>query len=627
MLSCPPDLSSLHFELFARAAADEFLMNRGRIRHLARLLALVLFFVPLTTSLGQKSQPSRRARAVNQKAERANEASARPRLVLLIVVDQFRYDYLSRFGDLFGLRGIGRLMRQGASWTNANFDHVPTFTAPGHAVFMTGAWPAQTGIIANDWYERETGKKVKSITDDTTLMLAGKPGEKGKSPRRLLCSTVGDELRSADNDWSKVIGISAKDRSAILPAGRRANAAYWFSNETGNVASSTYYFDKLPDWVTRFNGHHMADGWFGAHWNRLLPESEYLKRAGKDDVPWENLDKSSNDTNFFPHVITGGAPSPNKFFYKALDYTPFSNDLLVSFAEEAIANEKLGDDADPDILSVSFSADDYVGHRFGIYSHEEMDITLRVDQQIGTLLDYIDAHVGLRNTVVLFTADHGASPVPEQAALLGLPGRRYDRADVLQLVQEGLKSRYGRKDRPATDYIQTFTSRGEVEQGFLNSNFYLNREALKRDGIAVDECERAVGEIAMRLPGVARYFTRAQLENKRISDSDPVARRVLHGFYPPRSGDVVIVYDPYTIQFDIPDDPTDPHSTGTHGSPYSYDTHVPLIIMGRAFAKGSYKRAATPADIATTLSKILHIQRPGCALGRVLSEAFVRSNH
>src|SRR6266571_3166252 len=304
-------------------------------RHVARLLTLVLVFLPGAASIAQRSQQSHRSRAVNTKAKGVVE---RPRLILLIVVDQFRYDYLTRFGDLFRTRGIGRLMREGASWTNANFDHMPTFTAPGHAVFMTGAWPSQTGIIANEWYERDSGKKVKSITDDSTLTLSGKADEKGKSPRRLLCSTVGDELRLADNDRSKVIGVSAKDRSAILPAGRRANAAYWSSDDTGNIVSSTYYFGQLPDWVDHFNSRHIADAWFGARWDRLLPQSEYLKRAGKDDVPWENQDKSSNDTNFFPHVITGGQTSPSQLFYKALDYTPFSNDLLVSFAEAAIAN-------------------------------------------------------------------------------------------------------------------------------------------------------------------------------------------------------------------------------------------------------------------------------------------------
>src|SRR5260370_21635902 len=302
MLSCPPDLS-LQKPIDSRPfRGDRLLMKRLRIRNLARIVSPLVFLFSLggspaqvetrplpqavltkSVSLGQKEtrqlpqapltksiSPAQRSGSSRRTSNVAQ--SSRPRLVLLIVVDQFRYDYLTRFGDLFGTRGIGRLLREGASWTDANFDHVPTFTAPGHAVFMTGAWPSQTGIVANEWYEQDTGKKVKSITHDSTSVLAGKPAEKGKSPRRLLCSTVGDELRLADNDRSKVIGISAKDRSAILPSGRRANAAYWFSDDNGNMISSSYYFNQLPDWVGRFNSRHLADKWFGAHWDRMLPD-------------------------------------------------------------------------------------------------------------------------------------------------------------------------------------------------------------------------------------------------------------------------------------------------------------------------------------------------------------------
>ncbi len=550
-----------------------------------------------------------------------SSANKRPRLVLLIVVDQFRYDYLTRFGDLFSSRGIGRLMREGASWAEANYDHVPTYTAPGHATFMTGAWPSETGIIANDWFDLDTEKKVTSVTDDTTMTLGGRPDQKGKSPRRLLCSTVGDELRLTDNDRSKVIGISAKDRSAILPAGRHANAAYWFSADTGNMVSSTYYFKEIPQWVASFNSSRLPDKWFGAHWDRLLPsETEYLKRAGKDDVPWENLDKSSKDTNAFPHVITGGAASPSRAFYRALDYTPFSNDLLLAFAKEAITNERLGADDDPDLLSVSFSANDYVGHRFGPYSQEAMDISLRVDRQIASLLDFIDARVGLANTIVVFSADHGVSPVPEQAALLNLPARRPSKDELVKMVQDGLRARYARPGRAADDYIRTFTN----EIGLINSNFYLNRAALARDGIDLSECENVVGELAMRMPGVSRYFTRSQLEKFPPPMSDAVARRVAHGFNPKRSGDVILVFEPYNILFTLPDDPADSRLTTTHGSAYSYDTHVPLIIMGRDFAAGNYAQAATPADIAASLARALKIQSPSCSVGRILLEGFVQ---
>lgn len=613
-------VSPSYYAVFKLFIGDDCLMKNRPIVILSWLLSLSFVLASFAVV------PAQQSRAARHRVNSAPGKDARPRLVLLIVVDQFRYDYLNRFGDLFGSRGIGRLMREGASWTETNFDQVPTFTAPGHAVFLTGAWPSQTGIIANEWYERDTGRKVKSVTDDSTIKLAGKPGEKGFSPRRLLCSTVGDELRIADSDQSKIIGISAKDRSAILPVGRRANAAYWFGTDNGNMVSSTYYFKQEPEWVERFNSRHLADKWFGARWDRLLPEAEYLKRAGKDDVPWENLDKSSADTNFFPHVITGGVSRPERAFYKAIDYTPFSNDLLVSFAEEAITNERLGEDAETDVLSVSFSANDYAGHRFGPYSQESMDMTLRVDRQIGTLLDFVDARVGLQNTVVIFTSDHGAAPVPEQAARMSLPGRRYQKAELRKLVEDGLRAKYARKGRLANDYLQSFTNRDEIEEGLINANFYLNRAALERDGIDLDECERVVGELSLRMPGAARYFTRAQLQNNLLSTTDPIARRVLNGFYSQRSGDVIVVFEPYNILFDLPDDPTDPLSSATHGSPYSYDTHVPLIIMGRDFVKGSYAQPATPADIAPTLSNLLRIQPPSCSVGRVLSEAFNQSN-
>lgn len=586
-------------------------VTRARGLFAATLLVVCCAFF---TSLGQ---PAGSERGV------ARSTAARPRLVVLIVVDQFRYDYLTRFGDLFTSRGIGRLMREGASWADANFDHVPTYTAPGHATFMTGAWPSETGIIGNDWFDVRIEKKVSSVTDDDTMMLEGRPGQKGKSPRRLLCSTVGDELRLANNDRSKVIGISAKDRSAILPAGRHANAAYWFSTDNGNMVSSTYYFNQPPPWVASFNAGRLADKWFGARWHRLLPsENEYLKRAGKDDVPWENLDKSSNDTNYFPHLVTGGASSVSRPFYRALDCTPFSNDLLVTFAKEAITNEHLGADEDTDVLSISFSANDYVGHRFGPYSQEAMDITLRVDRQIGSLLDFVDARVGLANTIVVLTADHGVSPVPEQGVLMKLPAFRVSRDKLLKIVQEGLQARYARPDRPADDYIRTFAT----DSGLINNNFYLNRAALARDGIDLDECENVVGEAAMRLPGVSRYFTRAQLEKSPPPMSDSVARRVHHGFNSQRSGDVIVVFEPYNILFSLPDDPNESRLTTTHGSPYGYDTHVPLIIMGRDFRPGNYAQSATPADIAPSLANALNVQSPSCSVGRILVEGLRETN-
>lgn len=540
----------------------------------------------------------------------------RPRLVLLIAVDQFRYDYLERFGDLFGPNGLKRLLRDGALWAQANYDHFPTYTAPGHGTMMTGAFPAETGIVGNEWIDRASGKRITSVSDDTEKLLgSGDPKEVAASPRRLLSSTVGDELRLVTNDRSKVIGISAKDRSATLPAGRHANAAYWLSN-TGTMASSTYYFSQLPAWVTTFNNAKPADKYFGAKWERLLPESEYVKRAGPDAPPWEVVGSATGDTNTFPHTVTGGAKEPNSSFYFALDHSPFSNDVLLSFAEEAIVNEQLGQDEDTDVLTVSFSASDYVGHRYGPYSQEAMDITLRVDQQIAKLLDFVQARVGLSNTLIAFTADHGVSPIPEQAAALGLGGARVKTPDILATIHAALGARYNPKSKspdPSADYIYKYNYWGAITEAFINGNIYFNYDALKRDNIDLDEISKVVAAAALTIPGVARSFTRAQLLRGATSITDPIERRVVHGFNPARSGDVVIIGEPYKYLGDT--------ITATHGSPYSYDTHVPVIIMGAGVVPGRYLEPASPADIAPTLSALLRITAPSNATGRVLSEA------
>lgn len=564
---------------------------------------------------------------------RAANPQARPRLVLLIVVDQFRYDYIERFGDLFAQNGIRRLLRDGASWTNTDYDHTPTYTAPGHATLLTGTYPANNGIVANDWFDRQTGKRVTSVSDDAAKLLGGDPSVKASSPRRLLASTVGDELRLATNNRAKVIGISVKDRSAILPAGRSANAAYWFSTQTGTFVSSDYYFAQLPPWVARYNETKPADKFYGRAWERLLPAAEYERRAGQDAPTWEAVGGKADEITF-PHVITGNAPAsaaasaarmpdaasattstsiaraPGKEFYEALDVSPFSNDLVLDFAKQALTNESLGADADTDILSVSFSANDYVGHRFGPYSHEAMDMTLRVDRQIGKLLDFVDQKVGLRNVVVAFTADHGVAPIPEHASALRLTGGRIASSDVLNVMRAAVSAKYKlpneEKDR-TLDYIQAF----------INGNVYFNYAALQRDRIDRAEIERTVGEAALSVPGIARYFTRTQLMMGEASETDNVARRVAHGFDVRRSGDCLVMYEPFKYLLDS-------MITATHGSPYSYDTHVPLVLMNGSVRAGTYIQAATPADLAPTLAGILRIQPPSNATGRVLIEALAK---
>lgn len=561
-----------------------------------------------------------------QRAPRTEPAarSAPVRLVLLIAVDQFRYDYLTRYRDLFVPNGFNRLLRDGASWAEANYDHMPTYTAPGHATMMTGAWPAETGIIANEWPDRVSGHIVSNCSDpeDTEAAprwtsLGGGPKERGKGPRRLMASTLGDELRLATNSRAKVIGISLKDRAAILPAGRHANAAYWFSAETGSMQSSTYYFPELPSWVVKFNQSRPVDKYFGAKWDRLLPVAEYERRVGADAPDWEQLygDEAKRDTNTFPHVVTGGAKAPSKAFYGAIDATPFSNQLLIDFAQEALVNERMGQGPDTDMLTLSLSGNDYVGHRFGPYSQEAMDMTVRTDRQLAAFLDFVDARVGLRNTLVVLTADHGVAPTPEDSAALGLAGGRIRSTPFLEAIRAAIRERYGEK----ADYIQKFKNDDNaLKDGFFNGNLYLDFDAIRRDKLDPDQVERFIGDAALKIPGVVRYFTRAQLLQASLSPSDPVARRVLHGFYPTRNGDVIFLFESFKVSNTV--------DATTHGTPYSYDTHVPLVIMGRGMRPGVYWNEASPADIAPTLSALLNVQKPSNATGRILLEGLNLTN-
>ena len=594
------------------------ILSRPALAARALCLALAVSTFSPVTAAAQTRRAGATRPAAQQNAQPA--ADSRPRLVLLIVVDQFRADYLERFGDLFAENGLRRLVTRGASWADAHFDHTPTYTAPGHATLMTGTWPAQNGIIGNLWFDREAGRVVENIADPEDRpnqpryrMLGGGPNELPASPRRLAASTLGDELRMTTAGRSKVIGISSKNRSAILPAGRHASAAYWFSTQTGRMVSSSYYFDDVPAWVKQFNESKPADKFFGAKWEYLLgSNAEYLRRAGLDAPPWENVGNARGDTNSFPHTLTGGAEAPSPAFYGSIDYTPFGNELIAEFAKQAIDSEALGRDADTDVLTVSFSANDYVGHRFGPYSHEAMDITLRTDRQIGALLDHVDARVGLARTVVVFSSDHGCAPIPEHASALGLPGGRIGSSQLLTAIKTAVRARFSKSDDKDTtaDYVL---------DSMLNGNIFFNTAALARDRVERREIERVAGDALLTVPGVVRYFTRTVLLTASVDPAVAVARRVLHGYHPRRSGDLVLVTEPYKYlsegNFALP---------ATHGSPYSYDTHVPLVIMGAGLTAGRRSEAATPADIAPTLAALLRLSAPSNSTGRVLLEAFTR---
>ncbi len=559
-------------------------MPAASLKRLAPALCLILALANLFSTSTAAAQQRRRA------ANGPPNAAKPVRLVVGIVIDQFRYDYLTRFHDQFGEGGFKRLLNGGAVFTNANYIHTPTYTACGHATFMSGATPAMNGIIGNEWFDRESGRRVTSVSDGKVKLLGGPEGASGMSPSKMIGSTIGDELKLVSGGQAKVIGVSFKDRSAILPAGKRPNGAYWFNASAGALVSSSYYFDDLPEWVKKFNREMRPDRFFGKRWERLLPESAY-QRSTADDMPYEKFGAG----NKFPYIITGGEETPGRGFYSQFEYTPFANDYLVDFAKAAIESEQLGADDATDLLAISFSANDLVGHVYGPYSHEVQDITLRTDRTLAELFNYLDRKIGLDRVVIALTADHGVAPVPEHARQYGLGGR-IEPKSITDAAENALDKSLGEE---------------KWVLAFSNGNIYLDEAVIERRKIAVEEAERVASQAVVKIDGVAECFLRSQILSGRLPQTK-IARSVANGFHAQRNGNLVVVPQPF---FFIAEG-----IATTHGTPYVYDTHVPVIFYGAGVMAGAYNDASSPADIAPTLAALLRIEIPSNSVGRILSE-------
>jgi len=495
------------------------------------------------------------------------------RLVLLIAVDQFRYDYLTRFrGDFTS--GFKRLLTQGAVFTDANLEHYPTVTAIGHATMLSGATPSVSGIIGNDWFDRATGTQVQSITD-TTVKPIGAPDAATASPRRLLVSTLGDELKLASGAKKgsetapRVIGMSLKDRAAVMPAGRGADAAYWLDTKSGAFVSSTYYMPDVPAWVKAFNDRHVADTHLGQEWAPLSPPAISLKQLPKER----------------------GTP-----FYEAVFASPFGNELLLEFVTNALTHERMGQRGVTDLMSVSFSSNDSVGHTYGPESPQVRDITIRTDRILGQLLDRVDKAVGLQHTLIALTADHGVAPLPENLAARSMPGGRIENKDLFGAIQKGLEAKYGP---------------GQWLASTAGSSPYLNYGLIAEKKLSAEEVRRVAADAALAVPHVTRVYTRDQLLRGDVGD-DRIGRRVVRGFNVQRSGDLEIILEPFWMRAT---------SGTTHGTPYNYDAHIPLVLMGPTIKAGVYSDPVALNDLAPTLATILNVQPPSGSSGRVLTEA------
>jgi predicted AlkP superfamily pyrophosphatase or phosphodiesterase len=521
-------------------------------------------------------------------------APAPPTLVLVLSVDQMRFDYLTRFDPLY-VGGLRTLLDRGAVFTDAKYRHSSNETGPGHSVILTGRHPSHSGIVANDWFDRSLGKAV-NVVDDARQRPLGGAGRKA-SPAHMAVDTVGDLLK-ARNPRSRVVAVSLKDRSAILMGGRRADAAYWYETSGGNFITSTYYMRDAPRWLTNWNQRRLANGYAGRMWTRLLPDANVYERyAGQDAIEgeWDRKD------TVFPHAVRGRPPQAR--FYDDLRRTPFADDITLDFALEAMRAHQLGEDEEVDVFAIGFSATDVVGHTYGPESHEVMDQLLRLDATLGRLFKAIDSKVGLARTVVVLTSDHGVLPLVENLQSKGMEARRTTPAVLRRAVDEALAARF----RGVRNLIQYFSA----------PDLYLNESTMRRHGLARKDVEEAAVKGLLATGLVAKVYTHDDLKQPGPS-SDVYLHLFQNSFYEPRSPHLNILVKPWVYVS------TFPGGTG-HGTAYDHDRHVPIAFMGPQIRAGRYARPAGPEDIAPTLAAILGIPLQPETDARLLSE-MLRAN-
>jgi arylsulfatase A-like enzyme len=497
--------------------------------------------------------------------------NARPKLVVVVVIDQFRGDYLERYRDQWGEGGFRLLLERGADFTDCNYNYANTRTAPGHATLLTGAYTNGHGIMANEWWDPQKKAMVAAADDDQTKLVGIAGGAPGASPHHLLADTLGDELKLATQGKSRVFGIALKDRASVLPAGFAADGAYWIDRATGTWITSTYYRSELPKWAQDFNNNKRAE--------------KYLNQDWKD-----------NNGN----VLRTTKPADGKQgnFYDLVGSTPLANDYEFEFARELITYEKLGNGPATDLLIISLSANDILGHKVGPDSAEMQAMALATDRQLAGFFEFLGHQIGLANIWIALSADHGIAPLPKVAAGLHLPGGNVPGDEIRKQINSGLSTRLS---HPA-EYVKDF----DYPVAWLNPDAFA---ALKMNE---PDAERAVGE-ALKQAGLRAYYTRSQLERGDAPNTE-TGLKYLHSYSPLGGWYVLGVPTPFTIGF----------VGGTdHATPYTYDTHVPLAFYGLPFQPGTYRTHAEPVDLAPTLASLLGINAPSHSVGRVLTEILV----
>lgn len=542
-------------------------------------------------------------------------AGEQPKLILQITVDGLRGDLPARFYNVLGEGGFRYLMEKGILYTNAHYQHANTETIVGHASLATGTVPAAHGMVANVWFDREQDRLAYNIEDPRyRLLTAGADVDQkteidytqktarsdGRSPDNILTSTFSDELAVHFAGRSKIFAVSVKDRGAVSLAGH-AGKAFWFSKKSGEFVTSNYYYDRYPDWVTRWNARKLASDYSGKAWELTHKSSRYLFGAA------DERDYEADIAGFgrsFPHQY---GKADNKYFTTKLTLSPVGDELTLDFAKTLLEEEQLGQDAVPDFLAISFSSTDYVGHLFGASSLEIEDNLVRLDRTLADLLAYVDKKVGLANTLIVLSADHGQPEVPGHLHERGIQKAHYfdtkglDKAPAIA----ALKKRFGIGE--------------ELIEAYFHPYLYLNHDLIRDKGLDQAEVEKAIAAELLKFDGVAYAVSSTALRTDSLPDN-LMTRSILRNFHAKRSGDIYLVFEPNVFINDF----DGLLVASTHGSPWRYDTYVPVIFAGAGLKAATVNRAVTPYDIAPTLGAYLDVKPPSGAVGSPLSEVLAK---
>ncbi len=507
-----------------------------------------------------------------------------PKLVVGIVVDQMRYDFLYRYESKYGKGGFKRLMNEGFNCKNLHYNYGPTVTAAGHSSIFTGSVPNITGIVGNDWYDQKLNKNMY-CTEDSTVKTVGSTSAAGKmSPKNMLVSTVTDQLRIANSFKSKTIGVAMKDRGSILPAGHTANAAYWFDSFDGSWITSSFYMNELPKWVQDFNAKKSANKYLNTLWSTLLPIETYTESTA-DDMPFES--RFSGETKpVFPHEFL----ATNANIYELLKSTPFGNTLTKDFALAAFKNENLGGGNYTDFLTISFSSPDYVGHAYGPNSIEVEDVYLRLDKDIEEILNALDAKLGKNNYLVFLSADHGVADVPGFWRQNKLPAGVLNYTVAMNLANQAVKDKFGIE---------------KIIEAEDNGQFYLDDQIILEKNLDVNQIYKTIKSSLMLIDAVSDVINLHDMPSTNLPAS--LKLKIVNGLNEKRSGDIMVLLKPMYFTG---------RTTGTtHSSIYNYDTHVPALFFGWNVPKGESSAPYTISDIAPTVSNLLNILEPSGNIG------------